>query len=202
VEGKRAKKDIDSDELEAELNEDFYLEDEPSEDVDRSRQRKKLNDEDELSEDLDRPRQRNKPKTESDIKYAGFVQKVQDLLGVDKEDAKRYVRYIKAELIAKQKEKGSDLSGKTPEQDAERVRLMEPLFQDDKKLLASLKSINIEEVKRLEQQRRETSNDKSKLPQKAREEKPKEEKPKRKTKIAKGGYLDSEETLTLSDDEY
>ena len=95
--------------------------------------------------------QRRQRDDKADEIYRSFKKKVIEILGVDEETARFYVAAIKIEV------ENSNPELRKWENDALKVKEMEKFFMDDKKLKEKLNKIDIDNIKKIIQQRRTES---------------------------------------------
>ena len=170
------------------------------------------------SSDLGGGRQ-HREKTEEEKKidetYRTFIKQIMDNLDVDEETARLYRSALKINIEKTNPEL------KRRENDALKVKEMENVIKDKKKLQTALKKINIEEIKKHMEQKKEEGERRREEFKKIREEKEKnrsdvassegtpkkykntesdEKKPKKtKTRQSESGYINSEDIILSSE---
>lgn len=137
----------------------------------------------------DRPRERNK---EVDEIYRSFVVKIMDLLGVDEETAKFYRAAIKINIERNNPELQKRIN------DAIKIKEMEEIFKNKEKLNATLKKIDMDQIKEIMEERRKRREQFLEERQKNRESKPNKKKGRKDRTILKSENSSKERKSTES----
>ena len=129
--------------------------------------------------------------TKVDDIYRSFVQKIMDLLGVDEATAKFYRSVIKLNI------ENNNPELKKRENDALKVKEMESIFENKKKLQSTLDKIDIESIKKHMSQKKEESEKRREEVKKEREEQRKHKKETDKKKNSGTSSETSSETSSI-----
>ena len=108
----------------------------------------------------------DRPRTEADDMYSSFVQKIMDLLGVDLETAKFYRSAIKINI------ENSNPELKKRVNDNLKIKEMESIFENKKKLQSTLDKIDIEDIKKYMSQKKEEGESRKKEYEEKRKQTP------------------------------